>query len=70
MCGLQVSTSRQAGGDDEDPAALVGAAKGRLVSCLRLRRLHASCLLSTQALPVNVAAAECSKEKLCIACGC
>ena len=28
---LQVSTSRQAAGEEEDPAAVVGAAKGRLV---------------------------------------
>ena len=30
--GVQVSTSRQAAGDEEDPAAVLGAAKGRLVS--------------------------------------
>ena len=29
---MQVSTSRQAAGDEDDPAAVVGAAKGRLVS--------------------------------------
>ena len=28
---MQVSTSRQAAGEEEDPAAVVGAAKGRLV---------------------------------------
>ncbi len=28
---MQVSTSRQAGGEEDDPAAVVGAAKGRLV---------------------------------------
>ena len=31
-CMMQVSTSRQAAGDEDDPAAVVGAAKGRLVS--------------------------------------
>ena len=29
---MQVSASRQAAGDEDDPAAVVGAAKGRLVS--------------------------------------
>ena len=40
MFGAQVSTSRQAGGDEEDAAAVVGAAKGRLVSHLTLGLLQ------------------------------
>ena len=31
MMWMQVSTARQAAGDEDDPAAVVGAAKGRLV---------------------------------------
>ena len=39
-CDLQVSTSRQAAGDEDDPAAVVGAAKGRLVSPAFLSPLY------------------------------
>ena len=42
---MQVSTSRQAAGDEDDPAAVVGAAKGRLVSPARVGALSLRLIL-------------------------